>query len=712
MPLPAGGLIVAKQNVSYVERHLEKIVIGVAGAVLLFVLVVNTVMSPHATSVKGESVGPTGLYATLAEQADASRRRMNGAAAGAGGDGEIKIDDIIKPVVKDSGPDNELLAPGVPPNPPLPQLKGHDQQITPRSRIQLAEVLPPTQPKLSTGKAFARLDEPRLKQIGVPGDLSGQAVLGTSADLHWVTGVAAISRRDQRAKFVDENYLPDRAELIVAELRVERREQLPNGCWADPQVVAPYMAERVIGKPMVRLVPDGNSYALTPDDERYIGEYRTALASRETQVAILRQVFQKFLIDQSSTRTQEDDRYEWKVPKSLTSRDGTEIDLTSEEYGIQFEPDEKVRPGAGGAYSGTGTGVRAGAGTGYRAGTGTGYRAGTGARGPAGGVRPGGEGLTAPPTGGSVNPWAKEMITKAKAAIEKKNWLEAQQLLQAVSDNKEVLANIKNEAERLLRDNIVNIELAEQARAGGQAGTGEGEAVLGPDIEPVWFTDLSVEPGKTYQYRASIIALNQYVGMASRLKDPQDAGKLLVQGEWSPWSEVVTVPPAKYLIFSNIAKNGRALVDLWAWANGRWEKAPASELGFGVGDVIAFNRAGRPPLSYDAVVVSIDRDRPFESRIAGPRDENFKYEGKQPTGALVLVNSRGQTEERFIAEDAQLRSEVSKLVAEDRKKHAAAREPAGSVSPTPKPIRPAPKAGDRSAPPPPREREGGGRKRM
>jgi hypothetical protein len=66
----------AKQNVTFIERHVEKVVIGVTGAVLLATAVLYLVGTPHKVDVQGESLGPQQL--AKIRPAEATREKRNG----------------------------------------------------------------------------------------------------------------------------------------------------------------------------------------------------------------------------------------------------------------------------------------------------------------------------------------------------------------------------------------------------------------------------------------------------------------------------------------------------------------------------------------------------------------------------------------------------------------------------------------------------------
>ena len=106
-----------------------------------------------------------------------------------------------------------------------------------------------------------------------------------------MTGAAVISRKAQREKFAAAHYFSDRQDLLVADVQVERREQMPNGLWGDPVIVQPYMKDRIVGRAAVELVDD----AFTSEDEAYILDLREALRGKEKQAAVLRPPFQSVL---------------------------------------------------------------------------------------------------------------------------------------------------------------------------------------------------------------------------------------------------------------------------------------------------------------------------------------------------------------------------------------------------------------------------------
>ncbi len=69
----------AKQNVGFGERHLEKLVFGAAGAVLAGVAFMYLVQDPYKLEVGGQSVNPAGFYTQLDEQAQRMQQALKNA---------------------------------------------------------------------------------------------------------------------------------------------------------------------------------------------------------------------------------------------------------------------------------------------------------------------------------------------------------------------------------------------------------------------------------------------------------------------------------------------------------------------------------------------------------------------------------------------------------------------------------------------------------
>lgn len=537
-------------------------------------------------------------------------------------------------------PPNELPVAAVPLSPALPEVAGEFISAPVGAKVRLVQILPPTRPILSTGKAFARLQTPRTDQPGVSVNTATDDLMVTT-DLHWVVGAAVFDRKAQRDRFAKANYLSDRQEVIVAEVRVERREQLPNGQWSDPVVVQPYMNRRILARAVLNTLAEADGVILPEDEQRYAADLRQMLYSKETQADILRPEFQSYLADPTPDS---DDTIQWQIPRSLTAADGTQVDMTAPEFGVQFF-EEEGRPG-----SKTGPGA-------------------------------------ATDGGAQASPAVRlqKALKEAQDAINQKRWLDAQRILDDIIASTDLTPAQKKPAEELRKRHLRDFEEAERLAA--RAGQAQEREVLGPDNDPLWFTDISVQPGKAYQYRVCLMVFNQYVGMSSRLENPADAGKLLLQGDWSEWSDAVTVPAAKHFFLAEVPRDGeRISIELWEWKGGDWVKAKAELL---PGDPVVAARNPRDKIDYGAILVSADPSRPYARRSGNPKSEAFKYD-IQETGAAVLVKAEGQIEEHFVAESADRRAEVLRAMAEDRRRRETFKPQGGAIAPRVRqpPVRP------------------------
>ncbi|HSW46732.1 MAG TPA: hypothetical protein VLM89_14310, partial [Phycisphaerae bacterium] len=269
----------AKQNVTFVERHLEKIVVGVTGAVLLATAVLYLVSNPHSVEVQGERVGPQELYATIREQAETTLRQMRQAQPpDDSGGADLVIPDINNqrsPYDSENIP-REFTIIFAPLSPEVPMIKGAQ-----RGKIRLAEILPPGPIAATSGRAYAKLATPSdISQSGAPTQEPSTAV---TQDWNWVAVFSAVHRRKQRAKFEQAQYAFDRQHVIVAGVEAERQERLPDGQWGEARIVTGYSDKVIPPRKTADLIRQDDGTVLV-GDLAAIGEYRKLLDARENQV--------------------------------------------------------------------------------------------------------------------------------------------------------------------------------------------------------------------------------------------------------------------------------------------------------------------------------------------------------------------------------------------------------------------------------------------
>lgn len=116
---------------------------------------------------------------------------------------------------------------------------------------------------------------------------------------------------------------------------------------------------------------------------------------------------------------------------------------------------------------------------------------------------------------------------------------------------------------------------------GGPDGMGErrGPAALtgtplSQDMLDVWTSDLTVEPGRTYQYRLRIITTNPLYGRPLPESQEDLREQFTLAGEWSPWSDPVETHQLRYFwAVSGSEDVGYAKVQLWRFHDGIWKMA-------------------------------------------------------------------------------------------------------------------------------------------
>lgn len=589
----------AKQHVSFIERHLEKIIFGVMGTVLVVVAVWYLIIGPNRVEVAGmmEPKGPGDLYETMRVEADRLLERMRAAEPTAQDDDpdHFRLPDPqreISPLVTDPSLTPEFAVAFMLPSKRVPQVRDD----SPLGDLMLASALAPSRPALSTGRAYAGI--PESETIDVRGQRAGAGVrrLDTRggrdalpADHHWVTVTTAFSRAAQLAEYAKAGYVLRRQKVVFADVEVQRQELLPEGKWGEPELVGGYRP--VVHANLRRNVPvqrDGVTWSLRDEDLQYISSLSGDLEKNQEEIA--RPPFQTFLGD-----------YVWNW--TVESPQGHTFDWEAFEVSM-YDPDDSPR-------------------------------------------------RTTPERGGRLQ--AVEDLRAARAMIERRNFIEAEELLERVVGNRDASDGQMREAENLLRQHQSDITSARQALALERDRLEEArEQLLGEEIEPIWVNDLSVVPGRTYRYRARVVLFNPYAGVAVEMRDPQDAGKVLIPGAWSPWSAEIEVPPTRYLFFAS-ANLAEPSADLrgFDWSGGEWETL--RQTSFRIGEPVSFSRANRI-YDFDVIVADIAGDQPYTDRQerAGVVD----YQPGRTTEKLTLMDPEGQVEVRFQALDEQRRREV------------------------------------------------------
>jgi hypothetical protein len=599
-------------KLSWLERHFEKLALAGAGSVLLAVVVLAGISSPNTVSVEGETLDPRGFFGLLKQRAEEARLAAKTT-------GPLELPDIPGLGLAQARLPREPLPLFAPPNPRVPSVA----DLNDLYGLKVATILAPTKPVTTSGRAEARIPPPRQVLVGSTDRNANESRYIFTQDWHWVTLAGVISRKAQKQVFLKARYSPGRQELLVADVEAQRQERKGDGDWGPPEIIKPYLPVRFAGPREVKVHQGSTGSWVSPRNWDYIQAYRRQLDSREAQAGILRAPFQACLTGQ---RIEDDDRAAWVVPATLKAGDGTKVDLTDMAYGLCFLPDESVLASR-----------------------------------------------RSPVRATAVVRWqeAREVLAKGWEEVGFNAYFDAVQALQSIARDANASVGLSKAAGRVLDKYAAEIEYAAHARRAAESRREKEMNIgLGPAFEPIWVTDTTVQPGKTYRYRLRLLALNPYAGLPRYLADPRDAGKIIIEGEWSAWSGAITVKPTHYLFLMGAGDEARKTVrvQLYQWSRGDWESGSAT---VGVGDHMVIKK-GFATLTYDGVVRSIDFHRSY--REPGDREKGAGSVKTFQSVALTLIKSDGTLEEHLAALDKALRTAVTREIREEVKRRKAVKE--------------------------------------
>ncbi len=610
----------AKQNVTFIERHAEKFVIGICGAVLLVTAYLYGVGTPHAVEVSGEPAGPSQFYGTFKTAADNALSQMRGA--------RYNPDQAADPA-QDAGPKlpaarppTEFAVTIVPPGPPIPEITG-----SPPDAVALVDIIAPTRPIVTTGSSSAQLAPMQQVQGAFDPPAPDMANIPT-ADVFWASVFFGVEGKKQRQIYEAARYDARRQTLLVTRVEAERQERLPTGEWGPSEVVQGYAPVQYLPQAELQLVPNEGQLQTPPEVMEYINQFRGKIQMPEQQDRILRPPFQAFLTN----------AYQWIPPKRIEIPGMPAIDLT-EGWGVAFEPETDNRPGPRRP-----TGVNQPPNTMIRGEMGR--APGMDFEGPVGGRQPLPQPMN-PAAGDNPGMLVNTAIKEAQQQIDKKEFLKAEEILRQAqlipnlpkpfSDKLQAMLDQHASEFEAARKEVVERERIKQAKQ---------TLGIGYDVEPGWVNDISVRPGATYRYRVRLVAINQYAGMPSYLQNPEDAAKLVVAGKWSEWSEPITVKADKKLFVTSVKEDQSVRLEIHQWADGKWNAPEVLELALGQPVVTA----GKRPFDYGAVLADVDLHRAHADRQVR-RDGRITWSADKETQAVTLIHADGSVEERLVARD-------------------------------------------------------------
>lgn len=231
----------ARQNISFVDQHIEKVVVGVCALALLGVIYFAFLGGRFSV----EGMGPAELTAQLGQEADQTAQAVLRAQPPKSNTKEIKdpANDPVKQLDQWFGANSEGLAKiaglrdslrSLAPSPPkfIPTTEvGEDR------RHNLAKLVPPIVPVVATGRAVFELPADRVELK----NFDGKAPKGARTERNWVSVGAQIDLAQQEANFSAEQYPPG-SYLAIVKVHLQRFDQ--NEPWRGWQEVETYLPFR------------------------------------------------------------------------------------------------------------------------------------------------------------------------------------------------------------------------------------------------------------------------------------------------------------------------------------------------------------------------------------------------------------------------------------------------------------------------------------
>jgi hypothetical protein len=692
-----------KAILAMLEKHIEKGIIAIAAIFLLAMIWFYGINTPNKVAFNGAEHGPRDLNQAVLNSARELENAMRSAKAE-----EVKQQSSARKLV--DAHNEGIFAALTPTKAEGPEAKGFKLTPVPRTlmaggkeavvpglteaeeataSIELVTPLPPEQPVVAFGRSLAVRKPVRLGDTTArpgPAAAGRDEKAGDPTEVAWASIAAYWPKDAQRTEMTQKGYAAYRSKVYVSGIEVERQELLASGEWSEAKLVegSQAMPELKIPEPAI---DDRGALVNKPElDEAF-------RVVRAEQNMVIQAPFY--------TVTAGDD---WKLPPL-----GGHVEA-DDEGGEPKAPKtpktptpRQIKPPVVRGPTPPPIGVsRGGIGGGSDViGGGGGRESGPG--GPGGGAA--GDRKEAE----KAKKQAKDDLKEGRELLAKKDYGAAASKFQAVMSNQHASSGDKKQAEGELekaQKKLADASTPNPGRPGSdtipdRSGTptvmedmgGRSEVFTGrpgmaaavspvagaaaplvthPDrnLPAVFYHDDTVESGKTYRYRTRVDLWNRYVGRIKSLKDPAGARQAVLRGEWSLWSEPVTITPQTHF-YVNSLKPGtdRVSVEVWKWIKGKWVKRNVEA---GVGEVIGGEFALTPKergeeaasdgdkkttakvppedFSTKAVVLDIRVEQPVKVRQNKGKGQ-FEYRDQKSLVLVYLDPADGQVKERIQAFD-------------------------------------------------------------
>ncbi len=614
----------AKQLVNPFERHVEKLVLAIAGLLLIVVMVKFVFSSPNKVLLGTEPATPSVVDARLNQKANDILNFLKDRKPSVV-EHDPKFDDFVRNIAPIKA--NTL---------PLASALGPDMPIVDASGVKMGDAIlvaipPAPKPVYTLGRNTLITSNPQSGETRTPLDW---VMLAIPFD---VKGQSDLQRRAWGAT---------QADVIFATPEIQRRMRKSDASWSenDWQTITTSPSYKMPNPPTVRLAESGGKVVTNKDDQRAVAKYQEDMADPRVQLAILRPFPPTFAGNEQA----------WKFPPVTTYEDVVKQD---QEFLTPTNPSAPIEDRYGGSPTDTGK---------PKPEPKTATQALSQELDDARAQLEAGRKL-----------WSKNDVTLAfNRAIEIANSKEA------TSDQKTKAQKLMKEAEQ----QIVDIQHNPNGPPGPSRGGPKGGAPEAPKVrekspkQDVWAYDAapgSIVNGETYQYRMRARVLNRLAGVPESFKKPEDAQVMVVAGEWSEPTLPIHIAEDSWFFVTREDKNKREVfVEFFQWYEGIWVKSKAKN--FTEGEVLDFQDRvpvpGEDPtvavtptvlFGEDLTLLDIDFSRPMRERKSGNTATGVKF-ATQPTSATaaVFVDGLGGLHERVVAIDKEnpLKKEIAKVL--------------------------------------------------
>lgn len=600
----------AKQLVNPIERHVEKAVLGIAGLLLIGVVVKYVFTSPNKIVLGQDPVTPSAIDAKLAQKANEILDRIRNARPQ-----EVQHDPLYDDFLSALTPlKGDALPLAVALGPPVPLI---DSPEAVAGRATLVKVQRPDKPAYTFGRNTMLVKDAQSGEVRRPTD--------------WVTISVMLDVKAQ-SDMQRKTWGATKADVIYVPPEMQRRMRRPDGSWSDEdwQMVKCWPALTLPPPPPIRLLEDDDKIVASKDDKRAFEKYDADLLDPIVQLNTLRPHAPEVVSDGNPWRfpiitsyedvlKQDDEYFHPKDPPLATPDD---------RYGLK-----QVEPGKTTRLPQT----------------------------PADAVA-------------QELDDAKKLLDEARKSRSKNDATTAFNQAQSINGNFNVPSDIREKAARLMREaDLLIQDIAHGAASSVPVGKRPGQQPEAQPVrvklanQQLWAHDWAADSiinGESYQYRIRTRVLNRLAAYPESFEDPKNAGVVFIAGEWSEPTDPIKVPDAAlFFVTRDDPKRREIAVEFFRWYDGVWVSSGTAK--FNEGDRLSYETRTKVPrlddrtaadtplvsFSSDMTLLDIDFAKSHRERKSGTGAAGAKFGQATTTTSAVFVDSGGRLMERVVSVD-------------------------------------------------------------